>query len=69
MFIDPKGTRNTSYKFKVDGFKEIFSKNQKHNGLDVKVMLFLYTDDQNTLPLSLQPDWRDSIEKCLAECT
>ena len=69
MFIDPKGTQNTSYIFKVEGFKKIFSKKLKHSGFDVKVMLFLYTDDKNKLPLSLQPDWRDSIDKCLAECT
>ena len=69
MFIDPKGAQNIDWVYKVDGMKNIFSKSQKHDGLDIEVKLFLYIDDKNKLPPSLQQYWQDDIEKCLAECT
>ena len=69
MFIDPKGAQNLDWVYKVDGMQNIFSKSQKHDGLDIKVKLFLYTEDKNLISPSLQQYWEDDIEKCLAECT
>ena len=69
MFIDPKGIQNIDWMYKAEDFQKIFSKSQKHKGLDIKVKLFLYTEDKKLLPSSLQQYWEDDIEKCLAECT
>ena len=52
LFVDPKGTSRTEYQYKVDGFRELFEKNEEpitfdYGGLKVRVHLFLFTDDRS----------------------
>ncbi|MEM3431661.1 MAG: DEAD/DEAH box helicase family protein, partial [Candidatus Micrarchaeia archaeon] len=54
IFVDPKGIEYTDYEYKVDGYSKIFEENGKpkefnYNGLKVRAMLYLYTDDKNKL--------------------
>ncbi|BCD62900.1 adenine-specific DNA-methyltransferase [Nitratiruptor sp. YY08-26] len=54
-FIDPKGGAYSSYLEKVDGYKSIFEENGKIktfivNGLEIEVILKLYTDDVSLIP-------------------
>jgi len=52
LFIDPKGTQHTSYLHKVNGYQELFEKNDKaivfnKADIQIEVKLFMYqvTDD------------------------
>jgi len=51
LFVDPKGTSRTEYQYKVDGFRELFEKDEEpiafdYGDLKVRVHLFLFTDDR-----------------------
>jgi len=72
VFIDPKGTKHTDYKHKVDGYKMIFEENGgKRKVFDLRslkgaVYVFLRTDDINRLPQDgYRKYWFDSIDKVL----
>jgi len=65
VFVDPKSINYTDYQYKVDDFRELFEedgdpKTFHHDGLKVRVGLFLRTDDKNTVPQAYRPYWIDS---------
>ena len=65
VFVDPKGTKHTDYEYKVDGYSKIFeetgkTKEFKHNEMKLKVFLYLYTEDKNTLPDKYKRYWFDN---------
>ena len=66
IFVDPKGTKHTSYEYKVDGFSRIFENYDKprifvHEGNKVIVRLYLYTQDEKMLPEKYKKYWFDNI--------
>jgi hypothetical protein len=72
VFVDPKGTRNTDYEYKVDGYKEIFVDREanrlrvfEHNGLKVRVALALHTADANQLSQAYKEFWHDHLRDIL----
>ncbi len=67
LFVDPKGTANTDYEHKVDGYKEIFTDHStgalrvfKHNGMNVRVALAMHTTDANRLAQGYGSFWYDN---------
>jgi hypothetical protein len=78
VFIDPKGAENISgYAYKLEGYKEFFRDGEKpkvfsQNGFNVKVFVYLYHKNKNSLPNDLYPGYwidkmDDVIDKVLAE--
>lgn len=74
VFIDPKGIKHTDYEHKVDGYCNIFmdnlrnSRNFQFKSLDVKVLLFLYTEDVNRLSESGYKNfWFDNIDNTIRD--
>ena len=72
VFIDPKGIKHTDYEHKVDGYSSIFIDDLKNirtfqfKGLDVKVLLFLHTEDVNRLSESSYKNfWFDNIDNAI----
>jgi hypothetical protein len=68
LFADPKGTSHTDYEYKVDGYKRIFEENSKpktfkFDKYNIKVNLFLYTEDKNKLSEGYKKYWFDSFEE------
>lgn len=68
LFTDPKGTKHTDYQFKVDGYQSIFERNGKRRifsvgGNNVRVHLFLFTEDRNKLAEGYKRFWFDDFEK------
>jgi hypothetical protein len=68
VFIDPKGVAYSSYQYKVDSYKRLFEENGmvkvfKHNGYDVRVFLFLNTDDVNRVGEGYRKYWFDGLDK------
>lgn len=66
IFVDPKGTGRTEYEHKVDGFRNLFEKNEKpiifeHLGLRVQVHLFLHTADTSFVADYYRRFWLDDI--------
>jgi len=66
VFIDPKGTRHTDYEYKIDGYRYLFENGNgvrtvEHDGLNVKVYVFLHCDDVNALSEGYRPYWFDSM--------
>jgi hypothetical protein len=67
LFVDPKGTSRTEYQHKVDGFRKLFERDEApirfaHEGLDVRVHLFLYTQDRAFVADYYRRYWLDTIE-------
>jgi type III restriction enzyme len=70
LFVDPKGTSRTEYEHKVDGFKQLFEKDQKpivfrHESLKVQVHLFLFTSDKAFSADGYRRYWLDSVDRML----
>lgn len=74
VFIDPKSYKHTEYEYKVDGYKALFEEEGqkkvfKFEDLEVKVYLFLRTEDRNKIPEGYRSYWFDDIEKVLESLT
>ena len=72
LFVDPKGTKHTDYQFKVDGYKQIFEEKGREkvfssNGNNIRVHLFLVTDDRNQLSEGYKRYWFDDVENMIAQ--
>jgi hypothetical protein len=70
VFVDPKSTVYTDYEHKVEGYKEVFEEGEgakiiSHGGLNVRVFLFLYTEDRDRIAEGYRKYWFDSIDKVL----
>ncbi len=67
-FVDPKGMTQSGYEHKIDGYKQLFLDSSgsprivEHNGMRVRVSLFLYTQDANRAPMEYQEYWFDRPE-------
>ncbi len=66
LFVDPKGTSRTEYQHKVDGFRKLFERDGhpirfEHEGLNVRVHLFLYTQDKAFVADYYRRYWLDTI--------
>jgi hypothetical protein len=66
VFVDPKGLSYTDYLNKIDGCKWIFEdgngpKMIPHDGLNVRVLTFLYTDDAKKVPGGPKDYWVDNL--------
>lgn len=72
VFVDPKGTEHTDYQRKIDGYAALFeSKDGKpktisHQGQNVNVFTFLYTEDVDKLAKGYKRYWFEDIDKALA---
>jgi len=67
LFVDPKGTGRTEYQYKVDGFRELFERDEEpitfeYGELKVKVRLFLFTDDRTWSADYYRRYWLDNVE-------
>ena len=65
LFVDPKGTSRTEYQHKVDGFRDIFERNEEpitfnYGELKVKVWLFLFTEDRSWSADYYRRYWMDN---------
>lgn len=72
LFVDPKGTKHTDYQFKVDGYKQIFEEKGREkvfssNGNNIRVHLFLVTDDRNQLSDGYKQYWFDDVENMITQ--
>lgn len=72
VFVDPKGTEHTSAYRKLDGYKEIFEEGGRekifsHDGLKVRVKVFLKVSDVSDVPDPYKPYAFDSLENILEE--
>jgi superfamily II DNA or RNA helicase len=70
VFVDPKGPAYADYLNKIDGYKWIFEGGQgpkiiPHDGLNVRVLTFLYIDDANKVPGGPGDHWVDNLETVL----
>jgi type III restriction enzyme len=66
LFVDPKGTGRSEYQHKVDGFRALFEEDEapkvfKHGDLNVRVRLFLFTQDRQWTPEYYQRYWLDDV--------
>jgi hypothetical protein len=65
-FIDPKSRKYTDYQDKVDWYKRLFeNKAFVYDDYEIRVFLFLATDDVNQLSDSYREYWFDNIEKMI----
>jgi len=68
VFVDPKGMQQTDYQYKVDGFRELFQREDgtpwvfEREGMRVQVHLLLCTEDANRAPRGYQEYWLDNPE-------
>jgi len=65
IFVDPKSIEYTDYEYKVDGYSRIFEENEKvkvfhKDGLNIRVYLYLYTEDRNKLSEKYKKYWHDN---------
>ncbi|MGB9754288.1 hypothetical protein [Roseiflexus castenholzii] len=70
VFVDPKGTEHTEYQRKVDGYRVVFMENGmakefQYDNCKVSVHLFLYTQNQATIPQGYQECWVDTPAQLL----
>lgn len=68
VFVDPKGTEHTSALRKIDGYEEIFTQDEQEtvfnrNGLNIKIKLFLKTDDVSKGTARYKSYWFEDIDK------
>ena len=73
IFADPKSSKYTDYEYKVDWFKKYFEENGKpkefeFDGIKIKVMLYLHTEDVNKLPEGYKKYWLDDVSKIFRLC-
>ena len=67
LFVDPKGTAHVSYQHKLDGYSKLFEesggqvKTIRHGGLQVRVLVALYTADKIDAPAGYKRFWQDSM--------
>ena len=64
IFVDPKGTGRAEYEHKVDGFRELFERDEKpivfkQGNLNIQVHLFLFTEDRNWVAEYYRRYWLD----------
>lgn len=72
IFVDPKGTGRAEYEHKVDGFRELFERDEKpivfkHVDLNIRVHLFLFTEDRNWVADYYRRYWLDSVGNMVDE--
>lgn len=70
VFIDPKGTQHTDYEHKIDGYRQLFEdkggvRTIEHDGMNVRVYVFLQCDDANALSVGYKRYWFDRMETVL----
>lgn len=70
VFVDPKGTKHTDYEYKVDGYRFIFEENNgkkvfTKDQLNIKVYLYLFTEDVNRLSEGYKNYWFDDFENLM----
>lgn len=70
LFVDPKGTEHTDAERKIDGYRQLFEKEEgeeilPYTNLKVKVKLLLRTTDVSLATEEYRPYWFDNIEKIL----
>ncbi|HRQ33646.1 MAG TPA: hypothetical protein PLM89_11150, partial [Anaerolineales bacterium] len=68
LFVDPKGIRDISSTYKVEGYKDLFLENGKrktfkHGKQNVQVALTLYTDDSNQVSAGYRNFWYDNPKR------
>ncbi len=68
IFVDPKSHKYSDYQHKVEWFKKYFEENGKpkefeFNGFKINVLLYLYTEDVNTLSEGYKKYWLDNVGK------
>jgi len=67
VFIDPKSINFTDYEHKVGGYKELFEDDHghpkaiDHEGMCVRVFLFLRTEDRNRVQDEFRGYWFDDV--------
>jgi len=67
VFVDPKGTTYADYQHKIDGYRRLFedengaSKIIHHDGLKVRVFVFMRTVDANIPSEGYRPYWFDTV--------
>jgi len=67
IFIDPKSHKYTDYEDKIDWYKRIFeNKVFPCDGYDIRVYIYLATDDVNKLSNGYKKYWFDDIEKIIS---
>ncbi|MEM0480954.1 MAG: DEAD/DEAH box helicase family protein [Candidatus Aenigmatarchaeota archaeon] len=67
IFVDPKGIKHTEFEHKVDWFRKFFCEEESpktflYDGFEIKVFLYLYTEDKNKLSEGYRKYWFDRIE-------
>jgi hypothetical protein len=70
IFVDPKGTGRAEYEHKVDGFRELFERDEKpivfkQGNLNIQVHLFLFTEDRNWVAEYYRRYWLDDPKKII----
>ncbi|MHA1877759.1 MAG: DEAD/DEAH box helicase family protein, partial [Promethearchaeota archaeon] len=70
VFVDPKGTKHTDYEYKVDGYRFIFETNNGKKAftkdqLNIRVYLYLFTEDVNRLSEGYKKYWFDDFENLM----
>lgn len=68
IFLDPKGAQYTDYEYRVDRYSEKFEENDRPNifqykGLQLGVLLCLYTDDKKKIPDKYRNYWYDNVDQ------
>jgi len=70
VFIDPKGTEYADYQHKIDGYRHLFEdehavRTLKHDGLNVKLFMFLRAHDANIVSKGYRRYWFDDVSAIL----
>jgi hypothetical protein len=71
VFIDPKSTTYAQYQHKIAGYRYLFENDDgsckviSHDGLNVRVLAFMCTDDANVVAPAYRPYWFDRMETVL----
>ncbi len=71
VFIDPKGTAHADYQYKIDGYRRLFEDHNGdpkvicHDGLNVRVFVFMRTADANLVSDLYRPYWLDDVKSLM----
>jgi hypothetical protein len=72
LFVDPKGTSQSSYQHKIDGYEDLFLNQHTRrpkiipfNGMNVQVRLTMYSSEANLVPRKYRPYWCDHPNELL----
>lgn len=72
LFVDPKGTSQSSYQHKIDGYEDLFldprtkqPKGLPFNGMNVQVRLVMYSPEANSVPRQYRQYWCDHPSQLL----